>query len=298
MKKIKYNEIRSFLDNGNNNAEYIMEEEGYITTMSSLQELEEHSICWIKKRKNLTEEIHNRLKNTNDIIVVAPFYVDGADCIITDYPKGVFFSILNNFFSSDFERTISSDARIYTDKIGENVHIGDNCYIGKDVVIGDNTIIHPNVSVICPCSIGHDCEIYPGVVIGADGYGYYFDEDIPYREKHFRGVRIGNYVDIGSNTCIDRGLITDTVIKDNVKIDNLCHISHNVIIEDNCLVIVGTIICGSAHIKKNSYLSPGSVVLNQVVVEENSKVGANSLAVNRVKAGTTILGVPGKKYSI
>ena len=295
MKKVNYKEIRSFLESNRNHIEFNMEEDGYISTMCNLQELEEHSICWIKKRKNLTEEIHNRLKNLSDIVVVAPFFVDGVDCIITDYPKGVFFSILNNFFSSDFTHIISNEAKVYTDKIGKNVHIGDNCYIGKDVVIGDNTIIHPNVS---PCDIGHDCEIYPGVVIGADGYGYYFEEDIPYRERHFRGVKIGNHVDIGSNTCIDRGLISDTIIKNHVKIDNLCHISHNVIIEDNCLVIVGTIICGSAHIKKNSYLSPGSVVLNQVVVEETGKVGANSLAVNRVKAGTTILGVPGKKYSI
>ena len=292
MKRIEFRAIVDFVKRSSNQIECSVRTDGYISTMCNLQELEDHAICWIKNRKCFSEEVANRLKSVEDILVVAPFLIEGIDCIVTDYPKGVFFNILNNFFSDEFEHTISPDSRILTRSIGKNVHIGPNCYIAADVSIGDNTIIHPNVNIICPCTIGHDCEIYPGVVIGADGFGYYFENEIPYREKHFMGVRIG------SNSCIDRGLITDTIIKDHVKIDNLCHISHNVVIEENCLVIVGTVICGSSHIMKNSYLAPGSVILNQVVVEEHGKVGANSLAVNRVKAGTTVLGVPGKKYSI
>ena len=116
-------------------------------------------------------------------------------------------------------------------------HSRENCYIGDEVEIGDDTVIHPNVSVICPCKIGRGCEIFPGVVIGADGFGYYMEHDIPYREIHFRGVVIGDHVDIGTNTCVDRGLLTDTVICDHVKIDNLCHIGHNVKIEENCLTM-------------------------------------------------------------
>lgn len=265
-----------------------------IKTFSNLSKIEANSVCWIKTKKYATEDVVCKLREKCDVLVVSPFYIEGVNCIISKYPKGIFFDILNRFFSKEMVHEISERAIILTKRIGCNVHVGANCYIGEDVVIGDNTVIHPNVNIICPCKIGHNCEIYPGVVIGADGFGYYFENDVPYREKHVMGVEIGNYVDIGSNTCIDRGVITNTVIKDHVKIDNLCHIGHNVVIEENSLVIAGTIICGSALIKKNAYLSPGSVVLNQIIVEEKGKVGSNSLAISRVKEGTTVFGVPGK----
>lgn len=288
------NEILDYLKEKGSGVDYIGHNEIEIKTISNLQEIVPNSICWIKNKKYATEEVVEKLRGTENVLVVCPFEIENVNCIVTQYPKGTFFDILNKFFTKEFRHFISKRATVLTEKVGDNVHIGDNCYIGEDVVIGDNTIIHPNVSIICPCEIGCDCEIYPGVVIGADGFGYYYEEDIPHREKHFKGVRIGNNVDIGANSCIDRGLITDTVIKNNVKIDNLCHIGHNVVIEENCLVIAGSIICGSALIKKNAYLSPASVVLNQITVEEKGKVGSNSLAISKVKAGTTIFGVPGK----
>ena len=269
-------------------------EDFWIENISSLQGLMPNSICWIKAEKFATEDIVKNICDIGTVLVVCPFEIEGANCIITQCPKGVFFEILNHFFYKEFKHEISCKATVLTGKIGDNVHIGPNCYICEDVTIGDNTIIHPNVNIISHCSIGHDCEIYPGVVIGADGYGYYFEGDVPHREKHFMGVRIGNNVDIGANTCIDRGLITDTIIKDNVKIDNLCHISHNVVVEENTLIIAGTVVCGSAVIKKNAYLAPGSTVLNQITVEERGMVGSNSLAIRKVKKGTTIFGVPGR----
>lgn len=265
-----------------------------ISSISNLQDIKENTICWIKTKKYLTEELISQMKSKGTVLVVCPFAIDAINCIITQNPKAVFFDILNRFFAKEEAHSISDKAVVLSDKIGKNVHIGANCFIGEDVVVGDNTVLYPNVSIISPCVIGHDCTISPGVVIGAEGFGYYFENSVPYREKHFMGVKIGNYVDIGSNTCIDRGLITDTVIKDHVKIDNLCHIGHNVVVEDNCLIIAGSIVCGSVLIKKNAYLSPGSVTLNQVVVEEKGKVGSNSLALGRVKSGTTVFGVPGR----
>ena len=268
-----------------------------VYSISNLENIVPHSICWIKTKRNITSEIIENIRAAKEVLVVTPIEIEGLNCIITSYPKGVFFDILNHFFYKKKANQISDKAIILTKELGKNVNIGANCYIGEDVTIGDNTIIHPNVSIICPCVIGESCEIFPGVVIGADGFGYYFEGNTPYREKHFMGVKIGNHVDIGANTCIDRGLITDTVIMDHVKIDNLCHISHNVVIEENCLVIAGTVICGSAKIRRNSYLAPASVVLDHVVIEEKAKVGANSLAINEVKSGTTVFGVPGKNIT-
>lgn len=291
------NEILEFLMESGKEVTFVGDRNAEITEMSNLQNLGEHSICWIKNSRFADRDVIENLKQLQDVLVVCPFEIEGVNCIITDYPKGIFFSILNRFFRNTFKRTISDRAVILTDKIGKNVHIGANCYIRDEVEIGDNTIIHPNVSVICPCKIGQNCEIFPGVVIGADGAGYYLENDIPYREIHFKGVLIGNDVDIGANTCIDRGLLTDTVICDHVKIDNLCHIGHNVKIEENCLIIAGTVICGSARIRKNAYLAPDCVVMNQIKVGEHAMVGVNSAAIVDVKERVTVFGTPAKRLS-
>ena len=136
---------------------------------------------------------------------------------------------------SDFEHEISPAATVLTDKIGRNVHIGAGCYICA------------NVSIISPCKIGHNCEIFPGAVIGSDGGNYYKEDGIPRRSKHFKGVVIGDNVDIGANATIDRGELTDTVLCDNVKLGDLVHIAHNVRIEADCMVLAGAKICGSVR---------------------------------------------------
>ncbi len=297
MKRIRINEILSFLDSLNCEYRFTGTGDEIIEDICSLQEPQSCSICWIKSEKFASDGIISQLRGLGGMVVVCPFAIEGVGCIITDYPKGVFFSIANNFFYSENPRSVSPSATVLTDNIGMNVNIGAGCYIGPDVIIGDDTYIHPNVSIICPCVIGKSCEIFPGVVIGADGGGYYFSDGIPYRERHFKGVRIGDNVDIGSNTCIDRGLLTDTRIGSNVKIDNLCHIAHNAVIEDNCLIIAGTIICGSAHIENSAYLAPASVVLNQIKVGRGSTVGVNSAAIMDVKKDTTVFGTPARKLS-
>lgn len=294
---MKVRDILDYFSESGEKVDFFGDKQIEIKYISNLKDICEHSICWVKNKKFADPVTIEKLRKTNSVLVVSPFIIDNLNCLVTEYPKGIFFSILNKFFSSEFNHVISEKATVLTDKIGKNVHIGANCYIEKDVSIGNNTIVYPNVSIVSPCAIGENCIIFPGVVIGADGFGYYFQDDVPVREKHFMGVKIGDNVDIGANTCIDRGLLTDTVIEANVKIDNLCHIGHNAVIKENCLVIAGTIICGSSVIEKNAYLSPGAVVLNQLTIEEKAKVGANSLAISRVKAGSTIFGVPGKKIA-
>lgn len=269
-----------------------------IKTFSSLRDITDNCICWIKNKSFASEEVIAALRNHHDVAVVCPFKIEGVHCIITSEPKRVIFSILNEFFSADFKHEISPAATVLTTKIGSNVHIGPGCFVCKDAEIGDNTIIHPNVSIICPCRIGHDCEIFPGAVIGADGANYYKEDGVPKRSKHFKGVIIGNYVDIGANTTIDRGLLTDTVIGDNVKIDNHVQIAHNDIIEDNCIILGGVLICGSVIVKKGAYIAPGAIIMNQTSVGENATVGIGSVTLRRVKEGVTVFGNPAVQISL
>lgn len=288
-------EILEFLDGKDISYIFNGDKDLQIVVFSSLQDLKENSICWVKAKKNLSDDILVKLHKKN-VLVVCPFKIDGVSCIITDYPKGIFFSILNRFFAKSYKHSISEKAIVLSDRIGENVHISPNCYIGEEVQIGDNTILHPNVVIDCPCIIGKNCEIHSGAVIGTDVEGYYIEKDVPIKETHYMGVEIGDNVEIGANTTIAKGLLVNTYIGNNVKIWDLCHIGHNSIIEDNCIIIVGSYICGSAKVKKNSYLAPASVVLNQVTLGERVTVGVNSVAMSDINDNATIMGTPGVEF--
>ncbi len=266
-----------------------------INKIANIRELKDNCIAWIKDESYFTNDIKLLLSQHKNILIVAPFALENANTIITENPKRAFFSILNEFVAIKRKIGIHPTAIIEAAQVGKNVTIGAHCYIGPDVVIGDDVIIHHNVVIECPCTIGKGTEIFSGVVIGADGGGYYYDDNhVPIREQHYMGVRIGDYVDIGANTCIDRGLLGDTVIGNNVKMDNHCHIAHNVIIHDNVLLIAGTILCGSVVIEKDVYLAPGSIVLNQMTVHENAYVGVGAVVINNVKKDKRVFGVPAK----
>ena len=144
--------------------------------------------------------------------------------------------------------------------IGKNTHIGSNCtimagsFIGDNVTIGDNTIIYPNVTIYRDCVVGKDCIIHSGTVIGADGFGFANTKDGKYIKIYQNGnVVIGDDVEIGSNTSIDRAAFNSTIIESGVRIDNLVHIAHN------CNIGKGSIIVGQVGLS-------GSTKLNEYVI--------------------------------
>lgn len=293
MKPFTIQQVLDFLKEDGQVVAFFGDAKIVINKIANLRELEDGCIAWIKKKAFLTEDVKASLAKHNNILIVAPFPVENTNTIITDNPKRTFFSILNEFVAIKRTAGIHPTATVEAVNIGKNVFIGANCYIGSDVVIGDNVTIHHNVVIECPCVIGKGCEIFSGVVIGTEGFGYYYnDEQVPIHEQHYMGVRIGNYVDIGANTTIDRGLLGDTVIGNNVKIDDHCHIAHNDIIHDNALVIAGTVLCGSVEIGKNAYLAPGSIILNQLKVEDEAYIGIGSVVIRNVKKGKKVFGIP------
>lgn len=287
-------EVLDFLTEQKSHFEYIGNEAAKITCISSLNNIKKNALCWVKNKSYLNDRLTEELKDS-EVVVVTPFVIDGVNCVLTEYPKGIYFAILNKFFHSFFRHAVSETATILTERIGNNVHIGSNCYISKDVSIGDNTIIYQNVSILCPCKIGDDCIIFPGVVIGADGFGYYYDDSgLPVKVGHFGGVQIGSRVEIGANTCIDRGTIDDTIICDDVKIDNLVHIAHNTVLEKGSVIVAGSIICGSAVIGKRGYVAPGAIVKNQISVGSDVLVGLGAVVTKNVDSNMVVAGVPAK----
>lgn len=160
--------------------------------------------------------------------------------------------------------------------LGANVHVGSGTAIGPCVKIGQFTKIGYNAA-LSNCSVGDSCVIHNGVCIGQDGFGFFVDEDGNMVKKpQMLNVRIGNHVDIGANTCIDRGSWRDTVIGDHTKIDNLVQIGHNVVIGKSCMLCGQVGIAGSVIIGDYVVLGGRVAVRDHVSIISKVRLAANS----------------------
>lgn len=144
--------------------------------------------------------------------------------------------------------------------IGDDAVIGAGCFIGKNAKIGAKTQLWANVSVYHEVQIGSGCLIQSGAVIGSDGFGYANDRGRWIKIPQTGTVIIGNNVEIGACTCIDRGALDATVIEDNVIIDNLCQIAHNVHIGTGTAVAGGVIMAGSLKVGRYCLIGGASVI--------------------------------------
>lgn len=144
--------------------------------------------------------------------------------------------------------------------IGDNAVIGAGCFIGKFAKIGANTQLWSNVSIYHRVQIGEHCLIQANTVIGSDGFGYANERGKWIKIPQTGSVIIGNHVEIGACTCIDRGALDDTVIEDNVIIDNLCQIAHNVHIGTGTAVAGGVIMAGSLKVGRYCQIGGASVI--------------------------------------
>lgn len=145
--------------------------------------------------------------------------------------------------------------------LGENVQIGPGCFIGRGAHIGRGTKLWANVTVYHDCIIGEDCLLQSSAVIGSDGFGYANDAGAWVKIPQLGRVVLGNRVEIGSNTSIDRGALEDTVLHDGVIIDNLCQIAHNVEIGENTAMAACSVIAGSTVIGRQCVIA-GMVGIN------------------------------------
>ncbi|WP_294912119.1 UDP-3-O-(3-hydroxymyristoyl)glucosamine N-acyltransferase [Tatumella sp. UBA2305] len=145
-------------------------------------------------------------------------------------------------------------------ELGDNVVIGAGCFIGKNTCIGAGTKLWANVSIYHEVLIGQQCLIQSGTVIGADGFGYANDRGNWVKIPQLGSVIIGDRVEIGACTTIDRGALDNTQIGNGVIIDNQCQIAHNVIIGDNTAVAGGVIMAGSLKIGRYCMIGGASVI--------------------------------------
>jgi len=157
--------------------------------------------------------------------------------------------------------SVGANAVIESDVVlGDNVVIGAGCFVGKKTRIGNNSRLWANVTVYHEIEIGQDCLIQSGTVIGADGFGYANDRGNWVKIPQLGAVIIGDRVEIGACTTIDRGALDNTLIGNGVIIDNQCQIAHNVVIGDNTAVAGGVIMAGSLKIGRYCMIGGASVI--------------------------------------
>ncbi len=212
-----------------------------------------------------------------------------------------------------FDEEIHPTAVIHTSaKIGKDCKIGAGCYVGKDVELGDGVILYPNVTILDETKIGNGTIVWSGTVIrerteignfcifhnnasiGADGFGYRPSDDVRGLVKipQIGNVVIGNFVEIGANSCVDRGKFSSTIIGDGCKIDNLVQIAHNCILGRFCIMAGNSGLAGSVTLGDGVIIGGSASIKDHLTLHSGAVVGAGSGVINDVEAGKTVLGYP------
>lgn len=236
----------------------------------------------------------------------------GATLLITDSPRGNIVKILGEIYREKPRFGVSYFSVVErgvffrkkrTNYIGqyatvergavleEGVKIYPGAFIGRNVVIGANTIVQTGAHIE-NATIGSDCVINANAVIGKDGFGYTRQDGKNVFIPHTGRVVLGNRVSVGSSTCIDRGAMTDTIVGDGTKIDNLCQIAHGVVIGKECFLASGVGIAGGAVIGDRVLLGGHVGIANGIHIGDDVEIGANSGVFRSIPNGEKWMGMP------
>ena len=211
-------------------------------------------------------------------------------------------------FKIDIHKTAVIDE---TAKIGNGARIGAGCYIGQNTIIDENVTIYPNVTIFDDCKIGkntiiwsgtiirersiigNDCIFHPNATIGADGFGFRPDPErglvkIP----QIGNVVIGNNVEIGANSCVDRGKFSSTILGDGCKIDNLVQIGHNSKLGKFCIMAGNSGLAGSVTLGDGVIIGGSASIKDHTTIGAGAIVGAGSGVTGDIEAGKVMLGYP------
>tara|TARA_R110001583_G_scaffold15603_4_gene64134 strand:+ start:21966 stop:22988 length:1023 start_codon:yes stop_codon:yes gene_type:complete len=288
-----------------------------ILRLATFDGAKQGDITFVSDKKLLT-----RLSECQASAIVLPTALKGAyqgNALFMDNPY-VGYAMLARLFDTtpNLSAVIADSADIHQSAIiGQNVaiaanvviakgvKIGDNCQlfantvIGEDSTLGAGCKVYPNVSIYHGCEIGNNVIVHANTVIGSDGFG-----NAPYQGTWVKipqigKVIIGDDVEIGSSTSIDRGALSDTVIGNGVKIDNQCQIAHNVQIGEHTAIAGGTNIAGSTSIGKSCIVG-GSVAMNgHITVVDNVIITGDSMVMRNIKkAGVYSSGVPAQENKV
>ena len=177
-------------------------------------------------------------------------------------------------------------------KLGKGVTIGAGCHVGDAVEIGEGSRLHARVVIYAGCRLGERVQVHSGVVIGADGFGIAWDGGAWRKIPQIGGVLIGDDVEIGANTCIDRGTLQDTVIEHGVKLDNLIQVGHNVHIGAHTAIAGCTGIAGSTRIGKHCMIGGAASIVGHLDIADRVIIHAATVVTKSIRNAGTYSGHP------
>ena len=266
-----------------------------VTGLASLKQAESSDISFVSNVKYERELAECKAA----CVIVSPHLAAVAekrgDYIVTDQPY-VYFALLTQFWKQ--QHTPKSAGSIHPSAVvdtkavvDKTAVIGALCVVEAGARIGANTVLKSRVTVGESCVVGENCMLHSGVVIGADGFGF-APQKSPLgltwvKIEQLGGVKIGNDVEIGANTCIDRGALHDTVIEDGVKLDNLIQIGHNVRIGQHTVIAAASAVAGSTEIGAYCMIGGCVSIAGHLTIAPQTEISGASVVTHSIhKAGT------------
>ena len=275
----------------------------------SLEEAGPHDLSWVAQERRAAVA---RASNAGAVLAPSSQAAAGKPAVLVDSPA----LALARWLELSFPRRrppagVARGARVHPSaaigrgasvapgatvaaraRVGRRSRISEGAFIGEGATIGDDCLLHPNVVVGEGCVVGDRCILHSGAVVGSDGFGYVWDGTAHRKIPQVGIVRIGDDVEIGANTAIDRATLGETRIGSGTKIDNLVQVGHNVVVGENALL------CGQAGIAGSARLEDRVTLAGQVGVNDHVTIGQDAIATGQagvtgsVPAGAVVSGMP------
>lgn len=282
----------------------VINESAYVDIASAkpVDNCDADSIAWVAGDKKNKKELIQSSRAQTLVCSLSDEELAGFETgkclILVNDPRLTFLRIVKGLFTAGIQYGVHPSAVVHPEaEIHPESYIGPHVYIGKSK-IGKNTIVHGSCFIYDSVEIGNNVTIHAGTVIGADGFGYQRNERNEFEKfPHVGGVVIEDNVEIGANTCIDRGSLGNTLIAEGAKIDNLVHIAHNVKVGRHAAVIAHAMVGGSTIIGDYAWISPSVALRDRISVGKNSVAGLGSVVTKEIPNDQTWAGSPARELS-
>ena len=272
------------------NGEVIGDSNLQITSIGTIQNSSSGCITFLANPK-----YKKYLNNTSaSAIIVSPEFKDDVKAgIVVNEPYLAYAKISSLYqkYPNPYDAKHSPCFIHDSSCVHESAIIGPNVFIGPDCKIGQNSVVHANASLVMNVEIGKNSIVHFNSVLGSDGFGYAPDKSGYIKIEQLGKLIIGDNVEIGAGCTIDRGAIEDTEIHSGVKLDNLVHIAHNVILGENSAIAASCAIAGSTVIGKNLQMGGLSGILGHLEIADNVLIGAHTLITKSIKKPGNYVGI-------
>lgn len=293
-RKIAVQDIVAFLGKGN--VQIVGDATNcYIDNLADVAHVTETTLDWVNPVKSNKQTIAENSKAKVILVDAEVRPIESKVLLVVDNPKVCLAKIGNEYFADKVVIGIHPTAIVNPEaKLGENVCIGPYSIVGK-ATIGEGTIIESHVRIYDGVTMGKKCHIKDGAILGGEGFGFEKDENgNRFRFPQIGSLIMGDEVEVGGNTCIDRGALSDTIIGSHTKINNLCHIAHNNVIGENVEITGCVNVSGGNIIEDNVWLAPNSSLVGYIHIGKNAVLGMGAVAVKDVPANEIWVGNPAR----